>query len=158
MNGRLIFKTKDGLYEWLVMPFGLSNTPSIVMRLMNEALKIFLVKFLIVYLDDILIFDKTKEENFEHVRQVLQILKEEKLMINLKKCSFMQEEIVYLGFVISTDGLRMDPKKVKEILEWPTLENVGEVRSFQGLASFYKRFIRNFNSICNAMTTTMRGD
>ena len=152
------FKTKDGLYEWLVMPFGLTNAPSTFMRLMNEVLKRFLGKFVIVYLDDILIFSKTKEEHLEHIRQVLQRLKEEKLMINLKKCSFMQEEIVYLGFVISADGLKMDPEKVKAILEWPTPENVSEVRSFHGLASFYRKFIRNFSSVCNAMTETMRGD
>ena len=87
------------------------------MRLMNEVLKRFLGKFVIVYLDDILIFSKTKEENLEHVRQVLQRLKEEKLMINLKKYYFMQEDIVYLGFLISDDGLKMDLEKVKAILE-----------------------------------------
>jgi hypothetical protein len=127
------------------------------MRLMNEVLKRFLGKFMIVYLDDILIFSKTKEEHLEHVRQVLQRLKEEKFTINLKKCSFMQEEIVYLGFVISTDGLRMDPEKVKEILEWPTPEDVGEVRSFHVLASFYRKFIKNFSFAFNVMTKTMRG-
>ena len=116
------------------------------MRLMSGVLKRFLGKFVIVYLDDIMIFSKTKEEHLEHVRQVLQRLKEEKLMINMKKYSFTQEEIVYLGFVISFDGLRMDPEKVKAILEWPTPENVGEVRSFHGLASFYRKFIKNFSS------------
>ena len=83
---------------------------------MNEVLKIFLGKFVIYYLDDILIFNKTKEEHLVHVRKVLQRLKEEKLLINLKKYSFMQEEIVYLGFVISANGLKMDPDKVKEII------------------------------------------
>ena len=140
------------------MPFGLTNAPSTFMRLMNEVLKIFLGKFVIFYLDDIQIFSKTKEEHLEHIRQVLQRLKEEKLLINLNKCSFMQEEIVYLGFVISANGLKMDPEKVKAILEWTTPENVGEVRSFHGLASFYRKFINYFSSVCNAMTETMRED
>ena len=125
---------------------------------MNEILKRFSGKFVIFYLDDILIFNKTKEEHIECIRQVLQRLKEEKLLINLKKCSFMQEEIVYLGFMISTDGLKIDLEKVKAILEWPTPENVGEVRSFHGLASFFRKFIKNFSFLCNSMIETMRGD
>ena len=146
------------MYEWLVMPFGLTNAPSTFMRLMNEVLKRFLGKFFIIYLDDILIFKKTKEEHLEHIRKVLQRLKEEKLLINLKKCSFMQEEIVYLGFLISANGLKMDPEKVKAILEWPTPENVVEVRSFHSLASFCRKFIKNFSVVCNVMTNTTRGD
>lgn len=115
-------------------------------------------KFFIGYSDDILIFSKTKEEHFLHLRQVLQSLREEKLLINLKKCTFMKEELVYLGFVISKDGLMLDPKKLKAIVEWPILESIGEVRSFHGSTSFYWKFIRNFSSICNPMTKTMRGD
>ena len=102
------------MYEVLVMPFGLTNAPSTLMRLMTKVLKRFLGKFMIFYLGDILIFIKTKEEHLDHVRQVLQRLKEEKLIINLKKCSFMQEEIVYLGFVISANGLRMDLRSLKK--------------------------------------------
>ena len=140
------------MYEWLVMPFGLTNAPSTFMRLMNEVLKIFLGNFVIV------IFSKTKEEYLEHIRQVLHKLKEEYLLINLKKCTFMHEYIVYLEFLILADGLKMHPEKVKAILEWLTPKNVSEVRSFHGLASFYRKFIRNFSSICNFMTKTMRGD
>lgn len=111
------FNTNKGLHEWLVMSFGLTNAPTTFMRLVNEVFKKFLGEFVIVHLDDILIFIKTKEEYIDHIIQVLQRLKEEKLMINLKKCSFMKEEIVYLGFFILVYGLKIGPKNVKVILE-----------------------------------------
>ena len=123
------------------MPFGLTNVPRTFMRLMNEVLKEFLGKFFIVYLDDILIFSKTLEEHLIHIFKVFDKLREEKLLINLKKCSFVKKELVYLGFVVSAEGQKMDPKKVKAILEWPTPRRVIEVRSFHGLISFYRKFI-----------------
>ena len=125
---------------------------------MNEVLKEFLGKFVIVYLDDILIFIKTLEDHMMHIRKVFEKLREEKLLINLKKCSFVKKELVYLGFGISVEGLKMDPEKVRVILEWPTLRSVIEVRSFHGLASFYKKFIKGFSGICGPLTETMRGD
>ena len=110
------FKTKDVLYEWLVIPFSLTNVLSTLARLINEDLNIFLGMFLIIYLDDIMIFSKTKEDHVEHIRQVLQTLKEEKLLINLKRFSFMKEDIMYLNVVILDNFLKINPKKVKEIL------------------------------------------
>jgi hypothetical protein len=150
------FKTNEGLYEWLVMPFGLTNAPSTFMRLMNEVLQEFIGKFVVVYLDDILIFSKTRAEHLRHLAIVMRRLQQEKLLINLKKCSFMQTELIYLGFVISANELKMDPEKVDVIRNWPSPRNVFEVRSFHGLASFYRKFIRNFSGISAAMMDTVK--
>eukprot|EP00253_Pinus_taeda_P022951 PITA_22951 len=150
------FKTNEGLYKWLVMPFGLSNAPSTFMHLMNEVLKEFKGKFVIVYLDDILIFSKTKEEHFRHLQSVLRKLQQNKLLINLKKCTFFQWELIYLGFVITENELKMDPEKVAAIVNWPSPKSLFEVRSFHGLASFYRKFIRNFSEICAPMLDTIK--
>jgi hypothetical protein len=150
------FKTNEGLYEWLVMPFGLTNAPSTFMRLMNEVLREFIGKFVVVYLDDILIFSKTKAEHLKHLAIVMRRLQQEKLLVNMKKCSFMKTELIYLGFVISANELKMDPEKVEVIKNWPSPRNVFEVRSFHGLASFYRKFIRNFSGISAAMMDTVK--
>jgi hypothetical protein len=141
------FKTNEGLYEWLVIPFGLMNALITFMRLMNEVLKDFIGKFVIVYLDDILVFSKSKEEHLRHLALVMRRLQQEKLLINLKKSSFMKTELIYLGFMISSNELNMDPKKVKAIKEWSSPRNIFEVRRFHGLTSFYWKFIRNFSGI-----------
>jgi hypothetical protein len=152
------FKTNEGLYEWLVMPFGLMNVPSVFMRLMNEVLKDFIRRFVIVYLDDILVFSKTGEEHLKHLTLVMRRLQQEKLLINLKKSSFMKKQLIYLGFVISWNELNMDPEKVKAIKEWPSPRNIFEVRSFHGLANFYRKFIRNFSGISTPMMDTVKKD
>eukprot|EP00253_Pinus_taeda_P023394 PITA_23394 len=126
------------------------------MRLMNEMLKEYIGKFVIVYLDDILIFSKTREEHFWHVRKVLEKLQQNKLLINLKKCTFLQRELIYLGFVIAENELKMDPEKVTAIINWPSPKNLFEVRSFHGLASFYRKFIKNSSGICAPMLETIK--
>jgi hypothetical protein len=116
----------------------------------------FIGKFVVVYLDDILYFSKTKEEHLRHLTLVMRRLQQEKLMINLKKSSFMKTELIYLGFVISSNELKMDPEKVKEIREWSSPRSMFDVRSFHGLASFYKKFIREFSGIFAPMMDTMK--
>jgi hypothetical protein len=150
------FKTNERLYEWIVMPFGLINAPSNFMRLMNEFSKDFIGKFVIVYLDDILIFSKTEEEHLRHLTLVMRRLQQQKLLINLKKSSFMKTNLIYLGFVISSNELKMDPEKVRAIKEWSSPRNIFEVRSFHGIASFYRKFIRNFSGICASMMDTVK--
>ena len=111
---------------------------------------------MIVYLDDILIFSRTKGEHLQHVRRVLEKLQQNKLLINLKKCTFLQKELVYLGFVVAENELKMDPEKIATIINWPSSKNLFEVRSFHGLASFYRKFIRNFSEICAPMLDTIK--
>lgn len=124
---------------------------------MNEVLQDFNGKFVVVYLDDILVFSKTKAEHLEHLSQVLQRLHEQKLLINLEKCVFMPEELIYLGFFISKSTLKMDPEKVDAMLTWPTPRTPREVRSFHGLATLYRKFIKNFSHICAPLLDTIKG-
>ena len=129
------------------MPFGLCNAPSTFMRLMNEVLKEFLGKFVVVYLDDILIYSKNQEEHLEHLRRVFDKLREHKLYGKMGKCYFMLPSVTFLGYVVSGEGISMDKSKVEAIMSWPTPTSMTEVRSFHGLASFYRRFIMNFSTV-----------
>ena len=150
------FKTKYGLYEWLVMPFGLTNAPSTFMRLMNHALRAFIGKFVVVYFDDILVYSKSLDEHVEHLHCVIDVLRKEKLYANLKKCSFCLDKVVFLGYVVSANGIAVDEEKVKAIKEWPTPKSITEVRSFHGLASFYRRFVKDFSTLAAPLTEIVK--
>lgn len=138
------FRTRYGHFEWKVMPFGLTNAPATFQHLMNKILQPYLDKFVVVYLDDILIFSKTPEEHLEHVATVLEILKENQLYVGLDKCAFGLSEIDFLGHIVSAEGIKPDPKKVAAVKEWPTPGTVREVRSFLGLTGYYRRFIQHY--------------
>ena len=150
------FKTSEGLYEWLVMPFGLSNAPSTFMRLMNDVLRPFIGKFLVVYFDDILIYSPSITEHQEHLRTVCAKLQEEQLYANTSKCSFLNTSVSFLGFIISAAGIAVDPVKTIAIRDWPTPRSAFDMRSFHGLAQFYRGFVRNFISIAAPLTDIFR--
>ncbi|XP_062155188.1 uncharacterized protein LOC133863244 [Alnus glutinosa] len=151
------FKTRDCLYEWMVMPFGLSNAPSTFMRLMNHIFKPFMGQFVVVYFDDILVYSKSQEQHMDHLRQVLQTLREQKMYVNLKKCHFCTNSLVFLGYVVCKEGIMMDPSKIEAITSWPTPKSFHDIRSFHGLASFYRQFIKGFNTIIAPITKCLKG-
>lgn len=151
------FKTREGLFEWLVMPFGLSNAPSTFMRIMNQALRPLIGKFVVVYFDDILVFSKSLETHIDHLRQVLAILRQEKFFVASQKCEWAAEQVLFLGYVVSSKGLLMDTGKVEAIRAWPIPTSISAIRSFHGLASFYRRFVHHFSSIMAPLTECMKG-
>ena len=131
------FRTQYGHYEYMVVPFGLSNAPTIFMCLMNRVLREYLDKFVIVFLDDILVYSKSEEEHEQHLRMVLQVLREHKLYVKLSKCIFYENKIHYLGHIILAAWIEVDPKRMEAIRGWPSLKNVTKVISFMGLAGYY---------------------
>ena len=138
------FRTKYGHYEYLVMPFGLTNAPATFQSFINSILRPYLEKFVILYLDDILIYSKTLDEHIEHVRTILKTLLDNNLYAKPKKCEFHKPKVEFLGHVISGKGIETDPKKVKTVKEWPTPKCVKDVQRFVGLCNYYRRFIENF--------------
>jgi hypothetical protein len=140
-------RTTYGSYEFLVMPFGLTNAPATFCTLMNDIFCEWLDDFVVVYIDDILIYSSSLEEHEEHLRQVFQGLRENKLYAKLEKCEFGVKEVDFLGHRITQEGLKMDDHKVKAILDWEPPKSVPALRSFLGLASYYRKFIKNFAKI-----------
>ena len=150
------FNTKHGLNEWLVMLFRLTNAPNMFMRLMNHVLRVFIGKFMVVYFDDILIYSKNLNEHIDHLYSVLSVLFDDKLYVNLNKCTFCMKKIAFIKYVLIAQGIEMDEDKVKVIPDWPTPKSVTEVRSFYGLDSFYRRFAKDFSTIATSSTDIVK--
>lgn len=145
------FRTPFGQYEYLVMPFGLCNAPGSFQLFINHVFHDLLDKYVAVYLDDILVYSKDLEHHTRHVQEVLRRLREYKLFAKLSKCQFHSNEVEFLGFVLNKNGIKMDPKKVEAVQDWPTPTNLKETQSFVGFANFYRRFIRNFSVIAKSL-------
>jgi len=146
------FKTRYGHYEYLEMPFVVTNAPGVFIESMNRIFHAYLDHFVVVFIDDILIYSKTEEEHAEHLKIVLQVLKEKKLYAKLSKCEFWLNEVSFLGHVISGSGIDVDPSKVDAVSQWETPKSVTEIRSFLGLAGYYRRFIEGFSKLAVPLT------
>ena len=145
-----------GNYEFVVVPFGLTNALATFMFLMNSAFNRYLDNFVLIFLDDILIYSKNEEEHEDHLRLTLQLLKEHQLYAKLRKCDFYKDRIQYLGHIISEEGISMDPDKIEAIMNWPTTRNVTDVISFMGLVGYYRRFIEGFSKVAHAITSLQK--
>jgi len=152
------FRTRRGHFEYLVMPFGLTNAPATFQTMINEVLRDFLDIFVVVYLDDILIFSKTLEENKQHVHQVLQRLMDAKLLVEPEKSKFHTQDVDFLGYNIRPGEIRMDPKKVETVKNWPTPTTVTDVRGFLGFVNFYRRFVEKYSDIARPLTELTKQD
>nr|GEV06151.1 reverse transcriptase domain-containing protein [Tanacetum cinerariifolium] len=152
------FRTRYGHYEFQVMPFGLTNSPAVFMDLMNCAYKPYLVKFVIVFIDDILIYSRNKEEHENHLRIILELLRKEKLYAKFSKCDFWIRTVQFLGHLINSQGLHVDPAKIEAVKNWASPTTPTEIRQFLGLAGYYRRFIKDFSKIAKSLTILTHKD
>ncbi|KAL0546161.1 hypothetical protein IC582_016067 [Cucumis melo] len=150
------FRSRYGHYEFIVMSFGLTNAPAVFMDLMNRVFREFLDTFVIVFIDDILIYSKTEAEHEEHLHMVLQTLRDNKLYAKFSKCEFWLKQVSFLGHVVSKAGVSVDPAKIEAVTGWTRPSTVSEVRSFLGLAGYYRRFVENFSRIATPLTQLTR--
>jgi hypothetical protein len=150
------FRTRFGLYESLVMPFGLTGAPATFQRFMNDTLREYLDVFCTAYLDDILIYSRTREEHLSHVRKVLESLRQAGLYAKIQKCEFFKNETIFLGVIVGKDGIRMDPQKIETIQNWQIPSCLTDVQAFIGFSNFYRRFVRDFSKIIAPMVALTR--
>ncbi|GKE19132.1 putative reverse transcriptase domain-containing protein, partial [Tanacetum coccineum] len=147
------FRTRYGHFQFTVMPFGLTNAPAVFMDLMNRVCKPYLDKFVIVFIDNILIYSKTKKDHEVHLRLVLELLRKEKLYAKFFKCEFWLQEVHFLGHVVNQSRIHVDPSKIEAVKNWKAPTTSSEIRSFLGLAGYYRRFIANFSKIAKPLTS-----
>ena len=150
------FQTHEGHYEFLVMPFSLTNAPSTFQSLMNSIFKKFLRKFVLVFFDDILIYIKTWEENLQHVDQELKLLEDHQLYAKPSKCAFGLKEVEYLKHIVSHEGLKLEPKKIKTIMKWLISKIIKKFRGLLGLIGYYRRFLKNYGHITSPLTSLLK--
>jgi hypothetical protein len=150
------FSTRYGLYEFIVMSFGLTNAPAYFMNLVNKVFMEYLDRFVVVFIDDILIYSKCESDHEEHLRLVLQKLRDNQLYAKYNKCEFWIDEVSFLGHIISNGGISVDPAKVKEIVVWGIPTTVTEIQSFLGLAGYYRRFMEGFSKITKPITSLLK--
>ncbi|KAA3466375.1 DNA/RNA polymerases superfamily protein [Gossypium australe] len=155
---KTVFRMRYGHYEFLVMSFGLTNAPTIFMDLMNHVFRPYLDKFVVVFIDDILIYSRDESDHAEHLRIVLQTLRDKQVYAKFSKSEFWLREVGFLGHIVSGDGIRVDSGKISAIVEWKPPRNVSEVRSFLGLAGYYRRFVKGFSMIASPMTKLLHKD
>jgi hypothetical protein len=152
------FRTRYGSFEFLVMPFGLTNARASFQHFVNDVFHQHVDNFVIVYLDDILVYSNTLEEHRQHVRTVLELLRDNGLYGKATKCEFHTTSIEYLGYFVTPQGLEMDPAKVRSILDWPIPTSIKGVQSFLGFANFYRRFIQDYSKVANPLTSLIKKD
>ncbi|KAG8483090.1 hypothetical protein CXB51_022058 [Gossypium anomalum] len=152
------FRTRYGHYEFLVMPFRLTNAPAVFVDLINRIFRPYLDRFVVVFIDDILVYSRDKNEHADHLRIVLQTLREKQLYAKFSKCEFWLHEVGFLGHIVSAEGIRVDPNKILAIVNWKPPKTMSEVRSFLGLAGYYQRFVKGFSIIASSMTRLLQKD
>ena len=153
---KIAFRTHEGHYEFLVMPFRLTNAPSTFQGLMNSIFKPFLRKFALVFFDDMLIYSKSWKDHVEHVDRVLQLLEEKQLYAKISKCFFGVQEVEYLGHIVSHEGVKLDPRKIKTIKERKIPTSIKHLRGFLGLRGYYHKFVKNYRRITSPLITLLR--